>query len=117
MVHKVTQTTSTQSRDEETNNTLCWVGRWCFMDGSWKDKNLCSQIGWYSTLEEFERLMGTRNTRGSLSLLYSYMRNWSFHLGDGKHEKSRTISCDFCNRLFSAIKNGLGTWRMTWFYN
>lgn len=46
-------------------------GRWCFMDGSWKEGEYYSGHGWYSTLEGFDELMGTRNTRGSLSPLHS----------------------------------------------
>ncbi|XP_018462435.1 uncharacterized protein LOC108833522 [Raphanus sativus] len=46
-------------------------GRWCFLDGSWKDKEVFSGQGWYSTLEGFDGLMGARNTRSSQSPLHS----------------------------------------------
>ncbi|XP_018464994.2 uncharacterized protein LOC108836323 [Raphanus sativus] len=46
-------------------------GRWCFVDGSWKDKERFSGQGWYSTLEGFDGLMGARNVRASLSPLHS----------------------------------------------
>ncbi|XP_056858277.1 uncharacterized protein LOC130507599, partial [Raphanus sativus] len=46
-------------------------GRWCFIDGSWKDKDSFSGQGWYSTLEGFDSLMGARNVRASLSPLHS----------------------------------------------
>ncbi|KAF8093425.1 hypothetical protein N665_0383s0053 [Sinapis alba] len=47
------------------------LGRWWFIDGSWKDQDLFSRQGWYSTLEGFAGLMGARNTRASLSPLHS----------------------------------------------
>ena len=47
------------------------VGRLCFIDSSWKDKDVFSGQGWYSTLEGFEGLMGVRNIRASLSPLHS----------------------------------------------
>ena len=37
--------------------------RWCFIDGSWKDKDLFSGQGWFSTLPEFDGLLGARNVR------------------------------------------------------
>ena len=46
------------------------VGRWCFIDGSSKDKEPFSGQGWYSILEGFEGLMGARNIRASLSPLH-----------------------------------------------
>ena len=60
-------------------------GRWCFIDGSWKDKEQFSGQSWYNTLAGFDRLLGARNVRASLSPLHSevealiwtmkYMRN------------------------------------------
>lgn len=47
------------------------LGCWCFTDGSWKDKEIYSEQGWYSTLEGCEELMGARNTRLSLSPLHA----------------------------------------------
>ena len=46
-------------------------GRWCFIDGSWKNKDIRSGQGWYSTLEGFDGLMGARNTIASLSPLHA----------------------------------------------
>ena len=46
-------------------------GRWCFTEGCLKDQDIYSEQGWYSTLEGFDGLMETRNTRASLSLLHS----------------------------------------------
>ena len=47
------------------------IGRWCFTDGSWKDKDLFSGQGWFSTLPGFEGLLGARNVRASLSPLHA----------------------------------------------
>lgn len=46
-------------------------GRWCFTDGSWKERDLFLGQGCYSTLEGFDGLMGARNTRASISSLHS----------------------------------------------
>ena len=43
------------------------------MDGSWKENDIFSGQGWYSTLEGFEGLMGARNVRASLSPLHAEM--------------------------------------------
>ena len=45
-------------------------GRWCFT-GSWKNQDIYSGQGWYSTLEGYDGLMGARNTRASQSPLHS----------------------------------------------
>ena len=37
-------------RQVQTRLTLETTGRWCFIDGSWKEKELFSGQGWYSTL-------------------------------------------------------------------
>ena len=46
-------------------------GRWCFIDGSWKDKEIFFGQGWYSTLPGFDGLLGARNVRACLSPLHS----------------------------------------------
>lgn len=33
-------------------------GRWCFIDGLWKDKDFFSGQGWFSTLPGFDGLLG-----------------------------------------------------------
>ena len=48
-------------------------GRWCFTDGSWKEGDIFSGQGWFSTLEGFDGLLGARNARASLSPLYAEM--------------------------------------------
>ncbi|XP_056848447.1 uncharacterized protein LOC130498828 [Raphanus sativus] len=60
-----------QVRQVDDNNPGPRIGRWCFIDGSWKDKDISSGQGWYSTLEGFDSLMGARNVRASLSPLHS----------------------------------------------
>lgn len=32
-------------------------GRWCFIDGSWKNNDILSEQGWYSTLQGYDGLM------------------------------------------------------------
>ena len=49
------------------------TGRWCFTDGSWKDKDLFSGQGWFSTLPGFDGLLGEMNVRASLSPLHAEM--------------------------------------------
>ena len=48
-------------------------GRWCFTGGSWKDNDIFSGQGWFSTLADFDELMGARNVRASLSPLHVEM--------------------------------------------
>ena len=53
------------------NSRTTW--RWCYTDCSWKDKDLFSGQGWFSTLPGFEGLLGTRNVRACLSPLHAEM--------------------------------------------
>ena len=39
------------------------TGRWCSIDGSWKENEPYSGQGWYSTMEGFDGLMGVRKVR------------------------------------------------------
>ena len=63
------QITITQRTDQARTATDVTVpsipGIWCFTDGSWKDGKIFSGQGWYSALEGFDGLMGSRNTRAS----------------------------------------------------
>ena len=59
------------SQQVEVRHCLRRVGRWCFIDGLWKDKDHYSGHGWYSILEGFDGLFGARNIRASLSPLHS----------------------------------------------
>ena len=56
-------------------------GRWCFIDGSWKENDTFSGQGWLSTLESFDGLLGARNVRACLTPLHvemeSYYRKWN----------------------------------------
>ena len=55
----------------EARNRPSIPGRWCFTDGSWKDKEPYSGQSWYSTLEDFDGLMEAQNVRATLSPLHS----------------------------------------------
>jgi len=86
-------------------------GRWCFTDGSWKAHDIFSWQRWYSTLEGFDGLMGTRNTRASLSPLHAELEAfiWTFV----KYEQSMIISLQWTVpnwwRWFLSLQNGQHT--------
>ena len=61
----------TRGLSVQTSPPLATPGRWYFLDGSWKDKDLFSGKGWYSTLPGFDGLLGARNIRTCLSPLHS----------------------------------------------
>ena len=61
----------TQAQAMKEINLPIIPGRWCYTNGSWKEHDLFSGQGWYSTLPGLEGLMGARNTRSSLSPLHS----------------------------------------------
>ena len=67
------QVAKNQMREHQVQNrsTEPKLGRWCFIDGSWKDKELFSGQGWYSTLPGFDGLLGARYVRACLSPLHS----------------------------------------------
>ena len=48
-------------------------GRWCFTDGSWKEGDIFSGQGWFSTLKGFEGLMGARNVQATITPLHAEM--------------------------------------------
>ncbi|KAF8104326.1 hypothetical protein N665_0174s0012 [Sinapis alba] len=76
------------------NTTLPIIpGRCCFTDESWKDKELFSSQGWYSTLTGFDGLMGARNTRASMSSLHS--RNVSAYMCNRMYEEFTLVSRHF----------------------
>ncbi|XP_013709134.2 uncharacterized protein LOC125594011 [Brassica napus] len=52
-----------QKMGAETQDTIpqSITGRWCFTDGSWKEEDMFSGQGWFSTLPGFEGLMGATN--------------------------------------------------------
>ena len=61
----------TRERQAQNRPTVPTSGRWCFLDGSWKDKDFFSGHGWYSTLQGFDGLLGARNVRACISPLHS----------------------------------------------
>lgn len=63
-------------------------GRWCFTDGSWKDKDNFLGQDWYSKLGAFEGLMRARNTKPSLSPFHSKVEAF---LGFGMHEEFAAV--------------------------
>ena len=63
--------TQLSSSTDDTRKISPKLGRWCFTDKSWKDNYLFFWQGRFSTLERFEGLMPTRNTRASKSLLHA----------------------------------------------
>ena len=79
-------------------------GRWCFTDGSWKDKDLYSGQGWYSTLEGFDGLMGTRNVRASLSPLHAEIDAliWAMECMKNLHQFQVTFATD-CSQLVKMV--------------
>ncbi|KAG2306601.1 hypothetical protein Bca52824_026349 [Brassica carinata] len=66
-----------QSRSTPIQSLPAIPGRWCFSDGSWKEKDIFLGQGWYNTLEGFDGLMGARNTRASLSPYIQSLRRSS----------------------------------------
>ena len=54
----------------QTRIPLVTSGRWCFIYGLWKDKELFLGQGWYSTLPDFDGLLEVRNVRACLSPLH-----------------------------------------------
>ena len=46
----------TRELSVQTSPPLATPGRWCFLDGSWKDNDLFSGQGWYTTLPGFDGL-------------------------------------------------------------
>ena len=78
-------------QEETIFTTLSSVqGRWCFIDCLWKVRDIFSWQWWYSILEGFDGLMGTENTRASLSPLHAELEAfiWTFV----KYEESTIIS-------------------------
>ena len=53
-----------RTRPHIVDTTLSIPGRWCFVDGSWKEGDNFSGQGWYITLEGFDGLLGARKCSG-----------------------------------------------------
>ena len=96
----------------EVTTLLSISGRWCFTDGSWKDKGLHSGQGWYSTLEDFDGLLGAQNTRASHSPLHPEVERL---FEKCNAEEFTSVSGYICNRLFSISEYSFVTIRMACF--
>ena len=102
------QITITQRTDQartETDVTVPSIpGRWCFTDGSWKDGEIFSGQGWYSTLEGFDGLMGARNTRASQSPLHSEIKAfiWAMECMRNLRQLNVTFATD-CSQLVKMV--------------
>ena len=79
-------------------------GRWCFTDGSWKEIDILSGQGWYSTLEGFAGLMGARNTRASLTPLHSEVEAliWAMECMKNLRQYQVTFATD-CSQLVKMV--------------
>ena len=77
---------------------------WCFTDGSWKDNDIFSGQGWYSTLEVFAGLMGARNVRASLSPLHAEMEAllWAMECMKNLRQFQVTFATD-CSQLVKMV--------------
>ena len=80
------------------------AGRWCFTDGSWKDKDLFSGQGWFSTFPDFDGLLGARNVRACLSPLHSEMEAliWAMKCMKILRQFQVTFATD-CSRLVKMV--------------
>ena len=80
------------------------IERWCFTDGSWKNKDFYSGESWYSTLEGFDGLMGTRNVRASLLPLHAEMEAliWTMNCMRNLHQFQVTFATD-CSQLVNMV--------------
>ncbi|KAL0854359.1 hypothetical protein Bca101_059511 [Brassica carinata] len=74
MQHAVQIVTSQPTKEKKTLQMSPRIERWCFTNDSWKDKEVLCGQGWYSTLEDFDGLMGAKNTRSSLSPLHGNLK-------------------------------------------
>ena len=79
-------------------------GRWCFIDGSWKENDIFSGHGWFSTLEWFDGLMGARNVRASLSPLHAEMEAllWAMECMRNLRQSQVTFATD-CSQLVKMV--------------
>ena len=79
-------------------------GRWCFIDGSWKENDIFSGHGWFSTLEWFDGLMGARNVRASLSPLHAEMEAllWAMECMRNLRQFQVTFATD-CSQLVKMV--------------
>ena len=88
----------------QTRIPLVTSGRWCFIDGSWKDKELFSGQSWYSTLPGFDGLLGARNVRACLSPLHSEVEAliWAMECMKNLRQFQVTFATD-CSQLVKMV--------------
>ena len=95
-----------QKMGTETQDTLpqSITGRWCFTDGSWKEEDMFSGQGWFSTLPGFEGLMGARNVRASLSPLHAEFEAllWAMECMRNLRQFQVTFATD-CSQLVKMV--------------
>ena len=79
-------------------------GRWCFIDGSWKENDGFSGQGWFSTLEGFNGLMGARNVWASISPLHVEMEAllWAMECMRNLRQFQVTFATD-CSQLVKTV--------------
>ena len=89
----------TQNSSIQTN-----TGRWCFIDGSWKDKDVFSGQGWFSTLPGFDGLLGARNVCACLSPLHSEVEAliWAMECMRNLRQFQVTFATD-CSQLVKMV--------------
>ena len=58
-------------------------GRWCFTDGSWKNQDIYSGQGWYSTLEGYDN--GSKEYKSES--VAPTLRDKGSYMGNGMHEE------------------------------
>ena len=94
----------TRGHQVHITSTLATSGRWCFIDGSWKDKDLFSGQDWFSTLQGFEGLLGARNVRACLSPLHAEMEAliWAMECMKNLRQFHETFAMD-CSQLVKMV--------------
>ena len=80
------------------------TGRWCFIDGSWKDKDLFSGQCWFSTLPGFDGLLGAMNVRACLSPLHAEIEAliWAMECMKNLRQFQVTFATD-CSQLVKMV--------------
>ncbi|WZZ40520.1 hypothetical protein YC2023_036779 [Brassica napus] len=93
-----------RERQVQARPTLETTGRWCFIDGSWKENELFSGQGWYSTLPGFDGLLGARNVRACLSPLHSEVEAliWAMECMKNLRQFQVTFATD-CSQLVKMV--------------
>ena len=88
----------------QTISSLETSGRWCFIDGSWKDKDLMLGQGWYSTLPGFDGLLEARNVRACLSPLHSEIEAliWAMECMTNLRQVQVTFAT-YCSQLIKMV--------------